>query len=64
MVLEPDRETMGCGPGEPGGLHQAGQRRGPGLERREYVGGLVKHTDSARVVHGLILTSRIVICKR
>jgi hypothetical protein len=27
------------------------------------VGGLVKHANSARVVHGLILTSRIVICK-
>ena len=58
MVLEADRETMGCRPGEPGCLNQAGERRGPGLERREYVGGLVKNADSARVVHGLILPSR------
>ena len=59
VVLERDREPVGGGPGEPGGRHEAGQGRRPGLERGEHEGGLVEDADATGVVHMAILPSQI-----
>ena len=64
QVLERDREAVRGRPGEPGARDQAGEGGGPGLERRQDEGGFVENADSARVVHALILPSRIVKCKQ
>ena len=63
MVFERDREPMGGRPGQSGGRDQAGQRGRPGLQRAEHQGGFVEHADTARVVHALILPSRMLECK-
>jgi hypothetical protein len=58
VVLECDGETM-CGrTGQPGGADQLRQGRWPGFEGPQDDRSLVKNTDSARVVHKLILTSQ------
>ena len=64
VVLEGDGEPVGGGSGQSGGGHQAGQRGGAGLQSREHESGFVEDADSARVVHTLIMPSRILICKR
>ena len=60
MMFEGDREPMGGRSGE------SGRRRpdrpawsGPVSECAEHQGGFVEHADTARVVHALILPSRM-----
>ena len=63
VVLERDREAVGRRPGQPGAGDETGQCRGACLECGEHEGGFVENADSARVVHILIMPSRIVRCK-
>ena len=64
VVLQRHREAVGGGSGQAGGGHETGQRGRSGLQGREHEGGFVEDADSARVVHTLIMPSRILICKR
>jgi len=54
-----DGQSVGGRPGQPGGSHQPGERRGTGLQGTEHLGGFVQHADTASVVHTLILPSRM-----
>ena len=59
VVLEGHGEPVGGRSGEPGGRHEPGQGGRSGLQRTEHHGGFVQHADTARVVHALILPSRM-----
>ena len=63
MVLEGHRQPVGGRPGQPGRGHQSGQRGRSGLQGAQHQGGFVQHADTARVVHALILPSRMLECK-
>src|SRR6478752_9680921 len=59
MMLEGDREPVGGRPGQSGRRDQPCQGGRPGLQRTEDQGGFVENADPARVVHVLILPSRM-----
>ena len=59
VVLQSDGESMGGGSGESGRRHQSGQRGRSGLQCAEHESGFVQDADAARVVHALILPSRM-----
>ena len=63
MMLERDGQPMGGRTGQPGRRHQAGQRGRSGLQGAQHQGGFVQDADTARVVHALILPSRMLECK-
>ena len=58
MVLEGNGETMRGRTSQSGGADELCQGRRPGLEGAQNDRGLVKNSDSARVVHKLILPSQ------
>src|SRR5690606_2230436 len=60
MMLQGDRQTVCRRTGQTRRRHQSGQRRGPRFQSRPHEGGFVKHADSARVAHVLILPYPIV----
>jgi hypothetical protein len=59
MMLEGDREAMGGRSSQSGRCHQTSQRGRSSLQGTEHQGGFVEDTDTARVVHVLILPSRM-----
>ena len=63
MMLKGDGEPMGGRSGQSGGRHQTGQGGRSGLQGAEHQGGFVEDADPARVVHALILPSRMLECK-
>ena len=63
MMLQGDGEPMGGRTGQSGGRHEAGQGGRSGLQGAEHQGGFVEDADTARVVHALILPSRMLECK-
>src|SRR5690606_37907611 len=63
VVLERDGQPVGGGAGQPGRLDELGEGSRARLQRVQNADGFVKYADSARVVHVLILPSRILRCK-
>jgi hypothetical protein len=63
VVLERDGEPVRGRPRETGACHEPGQGGRPGLQGRENKGGFVENADSARVVHTLIMPSRMLESK-
>ena len=59
MVLERDRKAMGSWSGKPSRGYQASQGGRSSLQGTEHQGGFVEDADTARVVHALILPSRM-----
>jgi len=58
VVLEGNGEAVRGRSGQPGGTDELRQGRWAGFKGAQYDCGLVKHADSARVVHRLILPSQ------
>ncbi len=63
MVLQGYRDPVSGGPGQAGAGHQTGKGRRSGLQGGEHQGGFVEDTDSARVVHTLIMASQMLESK-
>ena len=63
VVLQGHREPVGGRPGQSGRGHQTGERGRTGLEGAQHERGFVQYADPARVVHALILPSRMLECK-
>jgi 3-isopropylmalate/(R)-2-methylmalate dehydratase large subunit len=63
MVFEGHGQSVSGRSRQPGRLDEARKGGRTSFESGQYEGGLVKDTHSARVVHAVILPSRIVICK-
>jgi hypothetical protein len=59
MMLEGDCKAMRGRSGQPGRGHQTSQSGRSRLQGAEHEGGFVEDTDTARVVHALILPSRM-----
>jgi hypothetical protein len=59
MMLKGDGKAMGRRSGQSGGCHQTCQGGRSGLQGAEHQGGFVEDADAARVVHALILPSRM-----
>ncbi len=59
MPLQGDRDPVRRRPGQAGGGDELGEGGGAGFEGVQHGNGLVQDADSARVVHGPILPSRI-----
>jgi hypothetical protein len=59
MMLKGDGKAMGRRSGQSGGCHQTCQGGRSGLQGAEHQGGFVEDADPARVVHALILPSRM-----
>jgi hypothetical protein len=58
VVFESNSKSMSSWAGQSGGADELRQGRWPCLEGSHNDRGLVKNTDSARVVHTLILRSQ------
>jgi hypothetical protein len=58
-MLQGDGEAMRGWAGQSGCGHQTGQSRRSSLQGAEHEGGFVEDADAARVVHALILPSRM-----
>jgi hypothetical protein len=59
MMLEGDSKAMSGRSGQPSRGHQASERGRSRLQGAEHEGGFVEDADTARVVHALILPSRM-----
>jgi hypothetical protein len=59
MMLEGDRQAMRSWSGEPSRGYQTSQSGRSSLQGAEHQGGFVEDADTARVVHALILPSRM-----
>jgi hypothetical protein len=59
MMLEGDGKAMGSWSGKSGRGYQTSQSGRSGLQGTEHQGGFVENADTARVVHALILPSRM-----
>ena len=58
MMFQSSRESVSRRAGEPGRLDESGQSEGSCLERPEHGRGFVEDSDSASVVHVVILPSQ------
>jgi len=59
MMLEGDGKAMGSWSGKPSCGYQTSQSGRSSLQGTEHQGGFVEDADTARVVHALILPSRM-----